>query len=152
QRARNAGRDALRTDADRRNVPRDRPMAEVGRKREAMNAVDPGRSAGLALEKLERRPDKRMIRLCKLRVAFGHEVIAPELDVRLERGEFRPLAPVDREAGRQDQDIEAKFSACRIEQYAAIPDLDRAGLAARQNRKVAMAGDAEHRITRRRHR
>src|SRR5215213_8573621 len=152
QRAGNARREALRPDADPRNVAGDRPVVEVSRKGKAVDAVDPWGRARRTLKKLERRSDEWMIRLCELSVAFRPEMIAPELDMRLERGEFRPLAPIDRQPGRQNKKIEDELPPRGVEQYAAVADLDRPRLATRQNGKILVTRHAQHRVPRRRHR
>src|SRR5438046_2541313 len=137
----NAGRDALSADADRRNIAGDRAMAQVCWEGEAMDAVDPRRRVGRALEEFERRPDEWMIGLRKLGVAFRHEVIAPKPDVWLERRKFRTLAPVDGEPGRQNEEVEPKLPTRGVEQHATISDLHRTWLAVRENGKILAARD-----------
>ena len=51
----------------------------------------------------------------------GLEAVAPEKDVRGQRGKLGPAAPIDGEAGAQDQVVEGETAAAGIEENAADP-------------------------------
>src|SRR3954470_974182 len=62
-----------------------------------------------------------MTGLGEFALPLGHEVIAPEPDVRLERREFRPLVPIHRKAGRQNEEVKREPAARVGKQTARLP-------------------------------
>src|SRR5262249_27104802 len=123
-------------------------MAHGGRIVEAMDATHP--CSAVTWQEFEMCPEIRVLGLRKVMIA-RHEMIAPELDVWLERRELRPLPPIYREPRCEDQAIECKPTARRIEHHAATAHHRGAHGAARDDRKVLVPAAAEHRVARRGH-
>src|SRR6188508_3572194 len=96
----------------------------------------------VARQKLEMRTEVRVVRLRVNCACRWRKMVAPELDVRLERRELRALAPIDGEPRRKDQPIERQPAACRIEQHTAVADERGADRAARDDREVLVPATA----------
>src|SRR6185295_12265194 len=129
-------------DANRRNIAGEGTMTHIGREGETVNALHPGREAGHAFDELHAGSEIGMLGLRILDLTFGHEAVAPEKDMPLQCSQLRPLTPIDRETGRQNEEIEDEPAARGVEQHAIIPDLDCLRRRARKNGEVLMPGYA----------
>ena len=97
----------LRAFADRRDVAGDHAERQRRRVREAVHAFEARALHAVLRLKLERGPEiGRLGELVVFLSGRRRVAVLPDADARRDPAQHRPLAPVDLEAGREDQEVE----------------------------------------------